>query len=137
MGEQFIGDLPKAFRNVTVSRKRALQIIGGVIAVAAPSWVPRSAEARKRGKPPLAFAAATVTITKNSPSAFTWRVTGAVAHPASNSSIDLVMLLALTANLTTDKVRSEIVAGMKTSAVSLLRNQGQTVAKDRIAVTLL
>jgi len=51
------GDLTKAFGNVTVSRKRSLQIFGGAIAASVPSRVPRSAEAKKKQ---LAFVAATV-----------------------------------------------------------------------------
>ena len=137
MGEQFIGDLTKAFKNVTVSRKRALQIIGGVIAVAVPSRVPPAAEARKRRKPPLAFVAATVTINDAFPTAFRWQISGAVAHPDSNFATTFGTNHDVASNLTTDKVRAEIVARLKVLAEGLLKNQGQTVPKDRIAVTLL
>ena len=55
MGEHFMGNLTNGFRNVTVSRKRALQLMGGAFAVAAPaavSPVPQPAEAGKQRKPP-------------------------------------------------------------------------------------
>ena len=60
MSGQFVSDVTKAFRSVTVSRKRALQLIAGAMAVAVPSRVPQTVEAGKHRKPPLAFVAATV-----------------------------------------------------------------------------
>jgi hypothetical protein len=137
MGDQLFGDLSNAFRNVTVSRKRALQIIGGAIAVAAPERVSRSAEARKRRKPPLAFVAATVTINAAFPTMFRWQVTGAVAHPGSNYATTFLFNQDVASEATTDKVRADIVARLKIVAEGMLKNQGPIVPKDRIAVTLL
>ena len=137
MGDQFFGDLTNAFRNVTVSRKRALQIIGGVIVVAVPSRVPPAAEARKRRKPPLAFVAATVTINDAFPTAFRWQISGAVAHPDSNYATTFLTNHDVASNLPADKVRANIVARLKILAEGTLKNQGQTVPQDRVAVTLL
>ena len=58
MGDEIIGNLTNAFRTVTVSRKRALQLIGGALAVALPSRLPQAAEAGNHSKPPLAVASA-------------------------------------------------------------------------------
>jgi hypothetical protein len=138
MGDQFIGDLSKALRNVAVSRKRALQLMAGVIAVAAPAWLPRSAEAGKHRKPPLAFVAATVNqIMVNSPTAITWQITGVVAHPDSSYTTSFLMNRGVAADLPSDKVRADIVAGLKTYVASLLQNRQPSVPEDRIAVTLL
>ena len=137
MGDQIIDDLAKAFRNVTVSRKRALQTIGGAMAVAVSTRLPQSAEARKRRKPPLAFVVATVTVNAASPAEFTLQISGAVAHPTSNYATTFLMNRGFASNLTTDKLRAEIVAALKTNAATLLKIEGDTVAADRIAVTLL
>ena len=56
MGDPVIGDLSKTFKTITVSRKRALQVIAGALAVAAPTRIPQAAEAGKHSKPPLAVA---------------------------------------------------------------------------------
>jgi hypothetical protein len=50
MSEPFIDALARAVTRDRVSRKRALQIIGGVIAVAVPSLVPQSVAAGSRAK---------------------------------------------------------------------------------------
>jgi len=136
MGEHFIGDLTNAFRNVRVSRKRALQVIGGAIAVAVPSQVPPAAEAGKHRKP-LAFVAATMTINAAFPTAFRWQISGAEAHPDSNFATTFGTNHDVASNLTTDKVRADIVARLKILAEGVLKNQGLTVPADRIAVTLL
>ena len=91
MGDQIIDGLTTAFTNVTVSRKRALQIIGGALAVAVPTRIPQAAEARKRRKPPLAFVGATVTLNAANPTSFTWQISGAVAHPGSNYATTFLM----------------------------------------------
>jgi hypothetical protein len=48
MGEHFYDDLTNAFRTVTVSRKRVLQLLGAAVAVAVPARLPQSADARRR-----------------------------------------------------------------------------------------
>jgi hypothetical protein len=50
MDEPFIDALARAVTRDRVSRKRALQIFGGVIAVAVPSLVPQSAAASARAR---------------------------------------------------------------------------------------
>ena len=107
MGEQFFGDLTNPFRNVTVSRKRALQLIGGVIPVAAHSRIAQADEAGKRHKPPLAFMAATATINAARATEFTWEIGGAAAHPASNYATTFLTNHAVASNLMTDKVRGD------------------------------
>ena len=79
MGEQFLADLRNPFRNVTVSRKRALQLFAAAIAVVAPSQIPQSAEARKHRKPPQAFVAGVLADAgPGSPGSLDWTFHGVV-----------------------------------------------------------
>ena len=84
MSDPFIGDLTKAFGNVTVSRKRALQFIAGAMAVAVPARIPQAAEAGKHRKPPLAFVGATVTgVTAPDAFGLNWLLSESLIHPDS------------------------------------------------------
>ena len=99
MGDQFTGNLTNAFRTVTVSSKRALQLIGGAMAVAAPARIAPSAEAGKQRKPPLAVASAVlVDIQPSSSDSLTWVFKGAVVHKESGDQarLDTSAGLALT-----------------------------------------
>src|SRR5215213_3719204 len=138
MGNQFVGDLTNGFRNVTVSRKRALQLIGGAIAVAAPARIAPSAEAGKHSKPPLIFVSVTLSIDGTSDGTrFDYGVTGLAAHPTAGKFGGISETINLASNLPPDKVRAAIVANLKSSAVLLLGQPGEDVAEDRVSVTLL
>ena len=135
MGDHVMGNLTTALRTVTVSRKRALQLIGGALAVAVPARLPRSADA---GTKPLVFVTATVGgITASSPTNFTWQVTGAMAHPGSNFKLTFNLGIGQPSKLTGDKARAAMVALLKNYAAGTLEGNGQIVPKDRIAVTLI
>ena len=139
MGDEIIANLTKAFRTVTVSRKRALQLIAGVIAVAAPSRVPPAAEAGKHSKPPLAVASAVlVDITPTSLTTFTFVFKGAVVHKESGKQFSLQTPSgSVTATATGDGARKEVLSLVRFRAVQTLRNQlGLEVPEDRIAVNL-
>jgi hypothetical protein len=132
MGEHFFGDLTKSLRNVSVSRKRALQVIGGALAVAAPARLPQAAEAGTRKE---AFVAATVVnILDVDATTFKWQLNGAWAHPDFDTSLNFTANYDFAANAPADKVRAELVANLKRDFGAL---SGHDVPRDRIAVTLL
>ena len=139
MGDEIIGNLTKAFRTVTVSRKRALQLIGGVIAVAVPSRLPQTAEAGKRSKPPLAVASAVLVDISPTPlTTVTYALKGAVVHKESGKQFSLQTPSgSVTATATGDRARKEVLSLVRFRAVETLRSQlGLEVPEDRIAVTL-
>jgi hypothetical protein len=137
MSDPFIGNQTKTVRTITVSRKRALQILAGALAVAVPARLPQAAEAGKHRKP-LAFVGATVTgIIPTSPTEFSWQISAAMAHPASNYKNQLGLGLGAPSTLTPDKVRAQIVEALKDKLAANLQANGHPVPKDRIAVTLL
>jgi hypothetical protein len=138
MGEQFIGDLAKGLRNVTVSRKRALQLIGGALAVAAPTRIAPAAEAGTQRKPPLAFVAVVVTgVTAPDEFGLNWFLSESLTHPDSGFTKNGTPSVGTPANLPSDKVRAKIVAARRSGAATTLKNAGHPVPVDRIAVTLL
>ena len=139
MSARFIGDLTNAVRNVTLSRKRALQVIGGVMAVAAPARLPQSAEAGKHHKPPLVFVAVAVTeIYPPSSFEFILHMSVGVAYPSIDFRDFYTIQRTLSSNLTPDKLHAAIAAEvMDYVAGDLQGNSGITVPADRIAVTLL
>ena len=139
MSDLFFSDLTTAIRSVSISRKRALQLIGGAMAVAMPARLPQAAEAGKHHKPPLAFVGATVTdVTPISPLDFRWRLSVAATHPASNKTLDIPNLdIDVVSTWTGDKVRAKIVAELKQQAALGFDLSGDTVPEDRIAVTLI
>jgi hypothetical protein len=138
MGDQFTGNLTNAFRTVTVSRKRALQLIGGMMAVAVPSRVPPAAEAGKHRKPPLAVASVVlVDIRPSSGGSFVWLFKGAVVHKEYGVQVSLNSSGGFTATATNDEARKKIVSLVGFRAMEALRDQlGLDVPEDRIAVTL-
>ena len=106
MSEPFPGELSKVFKNVTVSRKRALQVLGGVIAVAVPARVPRSAEAGKNSKPPLAVASAVLVDVLTTPGGtFTCVLKGAVLHKESGKQARLDPSASFSGTATGDQAR--------------------------------
>jgi hypothetical protein len=134
MSEPFAEDLSKVFKNVTVSRKWALQVLGGVIAIAVPARVPRSAEAGKNSKPPLAVASAVlVDITPTSLTTFTYAFKGAVVHKESGKQFSLQTPSgSVTATATGDRARKEVLSLVRFRAVETLRSQlGLEVPEDR------
>ena len=141
MGEHVMGDLSNGVKTITVSRKRALQLLGGALAVAAPSavsQVPQPAEAGKQRKPPDAFAVATL----SDPSAadettFRFEVQGAAVHPATKTTVEFAGSIFPDATASADQMRKQIANGVKDVAGIELANSGATVSRDRIAVTLL
>ena len=119
-------------------RKRALQFIGGAMAVAVPSRVPPAAEAGKRRKPPLAVASVVlVDIRPSSGGSFVWLFQGAVVHKESGVQVSLNSSGGFAA--THDRqARQELVSLVRFRAVEALRAPlGQDVPGDRIAVILL
>jgi hypothetical protein len=139
MSEHFTGDLAKGFRNITVSRKRALQLIGGAIAVAAPARIAPSAEAGKHSKPPLAVASAVLVDILPTPlTTVTIVFKGAVVHKESGQQFSLQTPSgSVTATATGDGARKEVLSLVRFRAVETLRNQlGLEVPEDRIAVNL-
>ena len=139
MDDQFSGNLTNAFKTVTVSRKRALQLIGGVLAVAVPSRVPQAAEAGKQRKPPLAVASAVlVDITPTSLTTVTVAFKGAVVHKESGKQFSLQTPSgSLFATKTGDAARKEVLSLVRTRAAETLRSQlGLQMPEDRIAVNL-
>jgi hypothetical protein len=139
MGDQSTGNLTNAFRSVTVSRKRALQLIGGAMAVAAPAPIAPAAEAGKRAKPPLAVASVVVVdIRPSSGDSFVWLFKGAVVHKESDVQVSLNSSGGVSATATTDQARKEFVSLVRFRAVEALRVPlGKDVPEDRIAFTLL
>ena len=139
MGDQFTGNLNNTFRTVTVSRKRALQLIGGAMAVVAPARVPQAAEAGKQRKPPLAVASAVlVDITPTTLTTFTYVFKGAVVHKESGKQFSLrTPSGSITATATGDGARKEVLSLVRFRAVETLRVElGLEVPEDRIAVNL-
>jgi hypothetical protein len=137
MGDQFTGNLTNAFRTVTVSRKRALQLIGGAMAVAVPSRVPPAAEARKHRQPPLAVASVVLVDVQPPPGndiTITWFFKGVVVHKESGDRVRLDTSVGLLQTLTTDQVRKELVQVVRERAAAALGSHN--VPRDRIAVTL-
>jgi hypothetical protein len=138
MGEPVFGNLINAVRNVTLSRKRALQVIGGAMAVAVPTRLPQVAEAGKHRKLPLAFVAVAVTdVTALDAFGFQWHVSGSLVHPDSGFTKVITALIGTASNLTPDKQRAAIIANRRDTAVTDLESAGFPVPPDRIAVTLL
>ena len=138
MGDQFIGDLTKGFRNVSVSRKRALQLIGGAIAVAVPARIAPSAEAGKHSKPPLAVASVVlVDIQPSTSGTFTWLIKGAVVHKESGDQARLDTSAGIIAAATTDQTRKKLVSAVRSRAAAALKGVGQIVPEECIAMTLL
>jgi hypothetical protein len=137
MSEQIIGNLSNGLKNVTVPRKRALQLLGGAIAVAAPSaasQVPQAAEAGKHRKPPEAFVVATLSNpTAADETTFRLEVQAAV-HPASKTTVEFTTSVFPDSNVSADQMRKQIATGLKGVAESQLNG---VVPRDRIAVTLL
>src|SRR5215218_5938880 len=116
MDEQFMGNLTNAVKTVTVSRKRALQLIGGAMAVAAASRVPQAAEAGKHRQPPLAFVSVAVSVDGTSGGTrFDYGVTGLAAHPTAGKFGLIGETINLASNLPPDKGRAAIVAQLKSS----------------------
>jgi hypothetical protein len=138
MSEHFTGDLAKGFRNITVSRKRALQLIGGAIAVAAPARIAPSAEAGKHSKPPLAVASVVVVdIIPTTASTFAFAFKGAVVHKESGKQFSLNSSGGFSATATTDQARKEMVSLVRFRVVEALRAPlGKDLPEDRIAVNL-
>jgi len=139
MSEKLISDMTNAFRNVTVSRKAALQLFGGVMAVAVPARLPQAAGAGKHHKPPLVFVAVTVTeIYPPSSFEFILHMSVGVAYPSIDFRDSYTIQRTMGSNLMPDKLRAAIAADvMDYVAGDLQGNSGITVPADRIAVTLL
>jgi hypothetical protein len=141
MGEHVIGDLSTGVKTIRVSRKRALQLMGGALAVAAPaaaSQVPQAAEAGKQRKPPEAFAVATLSDpSANDETTFRFEVQGAAVHPASKTRVEFAGSIFPDATASADQMRKQIANGVKAVAISEFGASGVTVSADRIAVTLL
>ena len=135
MGDEIIANLTNAFRTGTVSRKRALQLIGGVLAVAVPTRLPQAAEAGKHSKPPLAVASVVlVDVLPGSTNTITWVFQGVVVHKESGDQIRLDSSLGVSPTLTTDQARQKIVEVVRERAAAALATRN--VPRDRIAVTL-
>ena len=135
MGDQFTENLTNAFRTVTVSRKRALQLIGGAMAVAAPARIAPSAEAGKHRQPPLAVASVVlVDVLPGSTNTITWVFQGVVVHKESGDQIRLDSSLGVSPTLTTDQARQKIVEVVRERAAAALATRN--VPRDRIAVTM-
>ena len=141
MGEQFIEDVSIGVRSVTVSRKRALQLIGGALAIAAPSVaspVPQVAEARKQRKPPEAFAVVTLS-DPNAPdeNAFRFTFQLPVAHPASKTAAGATETIVAGVKSPADQMRKQPASALMDVTVNQLADKGVTVPRDRISVVLL
>ena len=141
MGEHFMGNLTNGFRTVTLSRKRALQLMGGALAVAAPaavSQVPQAAEAGKHRKPPEAFAVATLSDpTAADETTFRFEVQGAAVQPATKTTVEFAGSTFPAAKASADQMRQQLESGVKDFATLEFGARGVTVSRDRIAVTLL
>jgi len=138
MGEHFFGDLTNAFRNVTLSRKRALQLIGGVMAVAVPVRLPQAAEAGKNRKPPEAFVVATLSDPfAPDETAFGFTAQASVVHPATKTTAEFAPSIFADSKASADQMRKQLASGLKDTAVGVLASNGVIVSGDRIAVTLL
>jgi hypothetical protein len=140
MHADFLGDLTRTIRTVAVSRKQALQLIGGLMAVAVPARLPQAAEAGKHAKPPLAFVQATMMrVTPNDPFTFSWELNAAVTHPDFDTQLGMAdVFIEVPSTLTGDKLRAKIVAELKHhAAFSLAFTFDQDVPEDRIVVTLI
>ena len=140
MGEPVFDNLINAVRNVTLSRKRALQVIGGAIAVAMPARIAPSAEAGKHSKPPLAVASVVlVNVEPSGRDVVAWYLKGAV-YPTEGGFGALLSLLStgFSATATADQARKHLQLYVRARAAEALQDQlGLTVPADRIAVTLL
>ena len=138
MGEQFLGNLTNALRTVSVSRKRALQLISGAVAVAVPAASHQVAEARKHRQPPLAFVAGALVDAGpgGSTGSFDWTFHGVVMTEV-GSQFKLDTFVVLSATATTDQVRKQAVPQLRSKAATALQNANLPVTEDRIAVTLL
>jgi len=133
-----MGNLTNAVKTVSVSRKRALQLIGGAMAAAVPARLPQATEAGKHRQPPLVFVSVTLSVNGTSDGTrFDYGVTGLAAHPTAGKFGGISETINLAANLPPDKVRAAIVATLKSSAVLLLGQQGEDVPENRVSVTLL
>jgi hypothetical protein len=120
-----------------VSRKRALQVLGGAIAVAVPSRVPQVAEAGKHRNPPQAVVAgALVGAGPSTAGSLTWTFQGTVVL-AIGSQIRMDTTIELKATATADQVRKDAVPALRAKAAATLHDRGEDVPEDRIAVTLL
>jgi hypothetical protein len=135
MADQFTGNLTNAFRTVSLSRKRALQLIGGAMAVAVPARVPPAAEAGTQRKPPLAVASVVlVDVQPSSNGSITWVFQGVVVHKESGDQVRLNSSLGVIPTLTTEQARQKIVQVVRERAATALGTRN--VPRDRIAVTL-
>ena len=135
MGEPVFDNLINAVRNITLSRKRALQVIGGAIAVAMPARIAPSAEAGKHRQPPLAVASVVlVDVLPGSTNTITWVFQGVVVHKESGDQIRLDSSLGVSPTLTTDQARQKIVEVVRERAAAALGTRN--VPRDRIAVTM-
>ena len=142
MGEHISEDLGTSITTVTVSRKRALQLIGGALAVATPavaSQFPQAVEAGQQAKAPQAVVAATLLdIVPSSGGTFTWSFHGAVVHLDSGAQTRLQSSGGLAATATKDEARQRLGEIVRERAQTALQNNlGLTVQRNRIAVTLL
>ena len=138
MGDQFIGDLTKGFRNVSVSRKRALQFIGAMIAIAVPARIAPSAQAGKNRKPPEAFVVATLSDPfAPDETAFGFTAQASVVHPATKTTAEFAPSIFADSKASADQMRKQLASGLKDTAVGVLASNGVIVSGDRIAVTLL
>jgi len=141
MGEHVMGDLSKGIRTIRVSRKRALQLISGALAVAAPAaaaQVPQAAEAGKQRKPPEAFAVATLADPSAADeSTFRFEFQLSVVHPASKTTGETAGSVFVDSNASADQMRKQLASGLKDLAALVLGQNGVTVSRDRISVVLL
>ncbi len=139
MGEHVIGTLANAIKTAPVSRKRALQLLGGAMAIVVPARVPQAAEARKHSKPPLAVASVVlVNVEPSGPNIVAWYYKGAVYPTDGGSGASLDTSTGFSATATADQARKHLVAIVRLRAADALKEQlGLTVPADRIAVTLL
>jgi hypothetical protein len=141
MGEHVIGDLSTGVKTIRVSRKRALQLMGGALAVAAPaaaSQVPQAAEAGKQRKPPEAFAVATLSdpiAADETTFGFSFQLS--VVHPATKTTGETTGSVFADANASADQLRKQLADSLKGTAALVLSQSGVSVSRDRIAVTLL
>src|SRR5215212_8722028 len=122
MGEPVFDNLINAVRNVTLSRKRALQVIGGAIAVAMPARIAPSAEAGKHSKPPLAVASVVlVNVEPSGRDVVAWFYKGAV-DPAEGGFAALLdtSSTGFSATATTDQARKHLLVSVRAHAAEAL-----------------
>jgi hypothetical protein len=141
MNADFIGDLTTTIRTVMVSRKRVLQVFGGVIAAAVPARLPQSAEAGKHRKPPLVFVSATVTdIAATTSNAFTYSIVASYGYPSYSFDLKGKRIIdpTISSDVAAATLRGFIATEVKANVLSDMQDSyGVTVPLDRIAVTLL